>query len=196
MPTRFAETVSHFFNKAFTNPESLMLNRKTHKLKRKEKYITADFWLSIETTLSLDKYKQKRNFQKTSEPKGEMEMANGKIYVIQKHDATRLHFDLRLEMDEVLKSWAVPKEPPTTPGVKRLAVQVEDHPVSYASFEGTIPKGEYGAGTVEIWDKGSFSLVDRKENKIIVEINGAKLKGVYVLIRLKSSKNWLFFKKK
>ena len=123
-------------------------------------------------------------------------MADGKIYVIQKHDASHLHFDLRLEMDGVLKSWAVPKQPPTTPGVKRLAVQVEDHPVGYANFEGTIPKGEYGAGTVEIWDKGSFSLLDRKDNKLIVEINGTKLKGAYVLIKLKQSKNWLFFKKK
>ena len=123
-------------------------------------------------------------------------MADGKIYVIQKHDASHLHFDLRLEMDGVLKSWAVPKQPPTIPGVRRLAVQVEDHPIDYASFEGTIPKGEYGAGTVQIWDKGSYKLIDRKENKLIVDINGAKLNGAYVLIRLKNPKNWLFFKKK
>jgi DNA ligase D-like protein (predicted 3'-phosphoesterase) len=99
-------------------------------------------------------------------------------------------------MDGVLKSWAVPKEPPAVSGVKRLAVQVEDHPVSYASFEGVIPKGEYGAGTVEIWDKGVCKIVDRKENKLIVDIDGDKLKGVYVLVRLKDKKNWLFFKKK
>jgi DNA ligase D-like protein (predicted 3'-phosphoesterase) len=99
-------------------------------------------------------------------------------------------------MDNVLKSWAVPKEPPVESGVKRLAVQVEDHPVSYASFEGTIPEGEYGAGTVEIWDKGTYRLIDRKEDKLIVEINGEKLKGPYVLVRLKDKKNWLFFKKK
>ena len=99
-------------------------------------------------------------------------------------------------MDGVLKSWAVPKEPPTTQGVKRLAVQVEDHPISYASFEGTIPEGEYGAGTVEIWDKGSYTLIDRKENKLIVDVTGVKLRGAYVLVRLKESKNWLFFKKK
>jgi DNA ligase D-like protein (predicted 3'-phosphoesterase) len=119
-----------------------------------------------------------------------------RIYVIQKHAATHLHFDLRLEMDGVLKSWAIPKEPPTSPAVKRLAVQVEDHPVDYASFEGTIPEGEYGAGTVEIWDKGTYKLIDRKEDKLIVEIDGAKLSGVYVLVRFKDKKNWLFFKKK
>jgi DNA ligase D-like protein (predicted 3'-phosphoesterase) len=119
-----------------------------------------------------------------------------RIYVIQKHAATHLHFDLRLEMDGVLKSWAIPKEPPTSPAVKRLAVQVEDHPVDYASFEGAIPEGEYGAGTVEIWDKGAYKLIDRKEDKLIVEIDGAKLSGVYVLVRFKDKKNWLFFKKK
>ena len=123
-------------------------------------------------------------------------MSSDKIYVIQKHAATRLHFDLRLEMDGVLKSWAVPKEPSTSPDVKRLAVQVEDHPLEYASFEGKIPEGEYGAGTVEIWDKGTYNLIDRKENKIIVEIKGAKLNGAYVLVRFREDKNWLFFKKK
>ena len=104
-------------------------------------------------------------------------MSERRIYVIQKHAATHLHFDLRLEMDGVLKSWAIPKEPPTSPAVKRLAVQVEDHSVDYASFEGTIAEGEYGAGTVEIWDKGNYKLIDRKEDKLIVEIDGAKLSG-------------------
>jgi DNA ligase D-like protein (predicted 3'-phosphoesterase) len=146
--------------------------------------------------LSLNEYWKKRDFQKTSESKGELKMSEERIYVIQKHDASHLHFDLRLEMDGVLKSWAVPKEPPVVQGVKRLAVQVEDHPVSYASFEGIIPEGEYGAGTVEIWDKGTYRLINRKETKLIVEINGAKLKGAYVLVRLKDAKSWLFFKKK
>ena len=123
-------------------------------------------------------------------------MSKRRIYVIQRHAASHLHFDLRLEMDGVLKSWAIPKEPPTSLGVKRLAVQVEDHPVEYASFEGTIPEGEYGAGTVEIWDKGTYKLIDQKENKLIVEIDGTKLNGVYVLVRFKDKKNWLFFKKK
>ena len=146
--------------------------------------------------LSLNEYRRKRDFQKTTEPKGEATVSKRRIYVIQKHAATHLHFDLRLEMDGVLKSWAVPKEPSTLPSVKRLAVQVEDHPVEYASFEGTIPEGEYGAGKVEIWDKGTYKLIDRKEDKLIVEIDGAKLSGVYVLVRFKDKKNWLFFKKK
>jgi DNA ligase D-like protein (predicted 3'-phosphoesterase) len=99
-------------------------------------------------------------------------------------------------MDGVLKSWAIPKEPPSALGVRRLAVQVEDHPVEYANFEGTIPEGEYGAGTVEIWDRGTYKLIERKEDKLIVEINGKKLKGIYVLLRFRDQKNWLFFKKK
>ncbi len=123
-------------------------------------------------------------------------MDNGNIYVIQKHAATHLHYDLRLEMDGVLKSWAIPKEPPSAPGVRRLAVQVEDHPIEYATFEGAIPEGEYGAGTVEIWDRGAYKLIERSEDKFIVEINGNKLKGIYVLVRFKDQKNWLFFKKK
>ncbi len=125
-----------------------------------------------------------------------MGMSKENIYVIQKHDATHLHYDLRLEMDGVLKSWAIPKEPPTITSVRRLAVQVEDHPIEYANFEGIIPEGEYGAGTVEIWDRGNYRLIELKEDMLVVEINGNRLKGVYVLVRLKNKKNWLFFKKK
>lgn len=136
-----------------------------------------------------------RNFKKT-EPKDEFEKSDRNIYVIHKHAATNLHYDLRLEMDGVLKSWAVPKEPPVEFGIRRLAIQVEDHPVAYASFEGTIPEGQYGAGKVEIWDKGTYKMVNRKEDKIIVEINGEKLRGQFVLVRFKDKKNWLFFKKK
>jgi DNA ligase D-like protein (predicted 3'-phosphoesterase) len=146
--------------------------------------------------VGLEEYRSKRNFQKTEEPKGDSKTSEGTIYVVQKHSATHLHYDLRLEMDGVLRSWAIPKEPPTTPGVRRLAVQTEDHPFEYANFEGTIPEGEYGAGTVEIWDRGNYKMVDRKEDKLIVDINGNKLKGEYVLVRFKEQKNWLFFKKK
>jgi len=121
---------------------------------------------------------------------------NEKIYVIQKHDATHLHYDLRLEMDGVLKSWAVPKAPLTESGVKRLAVQVEDHPLDYANFEGTIPEGQYGAGTVEIWDRGKYILMEKTEDKLIFEIRGDKLQGLYCLVRFKGRENWLFFKKK
>jgi bifunctional non-homologous end joining protein LigD len=116
-------------------------------------------------------------------------------FVIQKHQATHLHYDFRLEMDGVLKSWAIPKDPPTKSGVKRLAVQVEDHALDYINFEGTIPEGMYGAGTVEIWDKGTYILKTRKENKIEFILQGSKLEGTYLLIRFRN-KNWLFFRKK
>ncbi len=122
-----------------------------------------------------------------------------KVYSVQKHDASRLHYDLRLEKDGVLKSWAVPKEPPRKTGTKRLAIQVEDHDLDYAFFEGEIEEGKYGAGTVEIWDRGSYQTVSWKENKIVVDIYGEKLRGEYVLVRFKPEEepeNWLFFKKK
>ncbi len=123
-------------------------------------------------------------------------MSKEGIYVVHKHAASHLHYDLRLEMDGVLKSWAIPKEPSTQPGVRRLAVQVEDHPIEYATFHGTIPEGEYGAGTVEIWDDGTYSIVDKKEKKLIVDIHGKKLKGEFVLMKFKPERDWLFFKKK
>jgi DNA ligase D-like protein (predicted 3'-phosphoesterase) len=117
-------------------------------------------------------------------------------FVIHKHQATHLHYDFRLEMDNVLKSWAIPKEPPTEPTIKRLAVQVEDHMLSYIDFEGTIPKGEYGAGKVEIWDKGTYTLKSRKDNKTVFTLHGSKLSGDYTLLRFKEDKNWLLFKNK
>ena len=116
-------------------------------------------------------------------------------FVIQKHKATHLHYDFRLEMGGVLKSWAVPKEPPTGPGIRRLAVQVEDHALDYIDFEGVIPEGEYGAGMVEIWDKGTYTLKNRTDKVIEFTLNGAKLKGDHILIRFKEN-NWLFFKKR
>ena len=146
--------------------------------------------------MGLEEYWKKRDFEKTKEPKGNGKTSGGNIYVIQKHQARRLHYDLRLEMDGVLKSWAIPKTPPTEKGVKRLAVHVEDHPVEYANFEGTIPEGQYGAGTVEIWDKGQYFLKERNEDKLIFEIRGNKLRGLYCLVRFKGKENWLFFKKK
>jgi len=146
--------------------------------------------------MGLKEYWEKRNFERTEEPKGDKKGSGRNIYVIQKHAATHLHYDLRLEMDGVLKSWAVPKTPPTEKGEKRLAVQVEDHPVDYAEFEGTIPEGQYGAGTVEIWDKGQYILKERNHDKLVFEIKGSKLRGIYCLVRYKGKglKNWLFFK--
>ncbi len=120
------------------------------------------------------------------------------IFVIHKHHASHLHYDLRLEKDGVLKSWAVPKEPPKEIGIKRLAVQVEDHPLDYADFEGKIAEGSYGAGLVEIWDKGYYIPSKFDDTEIIFELKGTKLKGIYCLIKFKGkpSKNWLFFRKK
>ncbi len=117
------------------------------------------------------------------------------IFVVHKHFARHLHYDLRLSMGGVLKSWAVPKQPPLKKGIKRLAVQVTDHALSYAKFQGIIPKGQYGAGKVEIWDKGTYSLVEKTKNKIIINFKGKKLKGEYCLILFRPPKNWLFFKR-
>jgi DNA ligase D-like protein (predicted 3'-phosphoesterase) len=148
--------------------------------------------------MALEEYKRKRDFGKTKEPEGLVKDTGKSVYVIQKHQASHLHWDLRLEFDGVLKSWAVPKEPPTTEGEKRLAVETEDHPIDYASFQGTIPEGEYGAGKVEIWDKGSFKVVEKTEEKMLININGKRLSGEYYLVRFPKigPKNWLFFKKK
>lgn len=118
------------------------------------------------------------------------------IFVIHEHDATRLHWDLRLQIGGVLRSWAVPKEPPVDTGVKRLAIQVEDHPLEYGDFEGVIPEGTYGAGTVKIFDKGEFKLVEENEKGLTFELRGKKMVGKYSLIRFKGDKQWLFFKRK
>lgn len=119
-------------------------------------------------------------------------------FVVHKHTASHLHWDLRLEEGGVLKSWAVPKEPPTEKCIKRLAVAVEDHPLAYAKFHGTIPEGNYGAGKVEIWDKGTYELIKKNSKEIEIVFHGKKLKGKYVLIKThygnKPDKSWLWFK--
>lgn len=119
-------------------------------------------------------------------------------FVVQKHDSKKLHYDFRLEMDGVLKSWAVPKGIPTKEGIKHLAVQVEDHDLGYADFEGIIPEGRYGAGNVKIWDSGTYELESRKKEKIVFILYGKKLKGRYTIIRFKRAgdKEWLLFKAK
>ena len=148
--------------------------------------------------MSLTTYIKKRKFSKTPEPKGKIAKKESHIFVIHRHEASHLHWDLRLEMNGVLKSWAVPKEPPTVKNIKRLAIQVEDHPLEYAKFAGTIPEGNYGAGKVSIWDKGKYILEDKKLNKIVFELKGKKLKGKYVLVKTsygsKPEKSWLWFK--
>lgn len=150
-----------------------------------------------------DKYQQKRDFTISPEPKGENSENSdikkvGNIFVIQEHNASHLHWDLRLEMDGVLKSFALPKEPPQVDGIKRLAIHVEDHPIDYASFEGMIPEGNYGAGTVKLWDKGEFKLEDQDENRMVFELRGQKMKGKFVLVKTKykGQNSWLFFKRK
>lgn len=162
--------------------------------------------------MSLIRYKEKRDFKKTSEPKGGKPDADALIFVIQKHDASRLHYDFRLQMEGVLKSWAVPKGPSTDPAVKRLAVMVEDHPYSYKDFEGLIPKGNYGGGTVIVWDQGIYRPIEEfktkkeqekhllrqlKEGSIKIVLKGKKVKGEWALVRTKQSENsWLLIKHK
>ncbi|MCK5150156.1 3'-phosphoesterase [Candidatus Pacearchaeota archaeon] len=120
-----------------------------------------------------------------------------RIFVIHEHHATHLHWDLRLEMNGVLKSWAIPKQPPKRKGIKRLAIQVPDHDLSYAKFQGTIPEGNYGAGEVKIWDKGTYELTKKTPKEILFTLYGKKLKGKYCLIKtnyLKNKKSWLLIK--
>lgn len=161
--------------------------------------------------MSLSTYNKKRDFKQTKEPKGSASKHKKFRFVVQRHDASHLHYDFRLELGGVLKSWAVPKGPSLNPSQKRLAVMVEDHPVDYINFKGTIPKGNYGAGTVQIWDKGTFIPVDEKHvpitetkalsaikrGEIKVDLKGKKLQGEFVLVRLKNDdKNWLMIKHK
>lgn len=145
--------------------------------------------------MGLREYQAKRDFERTSEPKGKRQAGGVSRFVVQKHQASHLHYDFRLEMDGVLKSWAVPKGVPLEPGVRRLAVQVEDHPVEYIDFAGRIPEGEYGAGTVEIWDRGEFRLDRKAPGQLEITLAGKKLSGGYVLVHT-GAKNWLLLKRK
>ena len=150
---------------------------------------------------SLTEYKKKRRFHKTPEPGPEKKSSEwGNIFVVQKHRATQLHYDFRLEADGVLKSWAVPKGPSLDPNVKRLAMQVEDHPIDYAGFEGVIPEGEYGGGTVMVWDYGIYAPENAKSvsqalarGELKFALLGQKLKGSFVLVRTRD-RQWLMIK--
>jgi bifunctional non-homologous end joining protein LigD len=158
------------------------------------------------TTASLADYRAKRDFHKTAEPAPEAAVPRHKrpIFVVQEHHASKLHYDFRLEYDGVLKSWAVPREPSMDPADKRLAVQVEDHPIPYAKFEGTIPRGQYGAGEVHIWDQGTFELAPVAAEfgaglgagKVEFVLHGERLQGRFTLVRMKGrgDKNWLLIK--
>ncbi|MCV3736896.1 DNA ligase D [Rhizobium sp. TRM96647] len=154
--------------------------------------------------MALETYRRKRNFDKTFEPRGGRTKAGGAGFVIQKHDARRLHYDFRLEMDGVLKSWAVTRGPSLVPGEKRLAVHVEDHPLEYGGFEGTIPKGEYGGGTVIVWDRGTWEPLEDPhrgyaKGHLEFALHGEKLHGLWHLVRMEGKpgerrENWLLIK--
>ncbi len=162
--------------------------------------------------MSITLYKKKRDFKKTTEPKGKTATDTKLSFVVQRHKASHLHYDFRLEMNGVLKSWAVPKGPSMNPGDKRLAMMVEDHPYDYKDFEGIIPEGNYGAGIVEIWDKGSYSDIENSgkniaEKKLLKELKegglkftlkGKKLKGEFALVKMKNTEDntWLLIKHK
>jgi len=160
--------------------------------------------------MSTKDYRSKRDFDKTGEPKGSSDKKSSKQpqFVIQKHDASSLHYDFRIEADGVLKSWAVPKGPSTDPSEKRLAIPTEDHPIDYADFEGTIPEDEYGGGTVLIWDRGDYENITEKDGEIqpikkaldaghvLIALHGEKLKGGYALHRTGNGDDarWLLIK--
>ena len=157
--------------------------------------------------MPLAEYRKKRRFTKTPEPKGSAparrQTGGGRrLFVVQKHRATALHYDFRLEANGVLVSWAVPKGPSLDPSQKRLAMAVEDHPLDYARFEGTIPEGEYGGGTVMVWDIGTYELEDDedfatayKKGRLTFTLHGKKLKGTWSLIRTRGPRQWLLFKR-
>ena len=155
--------------------------------------------------MGLEEYRLKRSFQQTPEPEGRVAKRAGKLrFVVQEHHATRLHWDFRLEMNGTLKAWAVPKGPTLDPNEKRLAVPVEDHPLDYMDFEGVIPKGNYGAGTVMVWDRGPYESVEGDpqtgydSGKLVVRLAGKKLHGEFHLVRTKmgGQTQWLMFKKR
>ena len=159
--------------------------------------------------MDLQEYNQKRNFIATAEPEGRyVKPSTDLVFVVQKHAASHLHYDFRLESEGVLKSWAIPKGPSMNPAHKRLAIMVEDHPYDYKNFEGVIPDGNYGAGTVIVWDAGTYSLIDDEKagnvktylqkGHLSFVLNGNKLKGEFVLVKLKAKKEntWLLIKAK
>jgi bifunctional non-homologous end joining protein LigD len=156
--------------------------------------------------MPLDTYRRKRDFARTSEPRGGRGRAGSRLtFVVQKHAARRLHYDFRLELDRVLKSWAVPKGPSLNPGDKRLAVHVEDHPLEYGTFEGTIPEGQYGAGTVKVWDRGVWipegdPRQGYAKGRLSFTLRGKRLRGGFSLVRMgggaakERADNWLLIK--
>ena len=198
-------------------PRKVSVNRMPKKPSGRKKSSGEQFSNSAKTAdaseAKLVEYRKKRDFSRTAEPAGGGTRAGRKLaFVIQKHAASNLHYDLRLELDGVMKSWAVPKGPSLDPSVKRLAMQVEDHPIEYNTFEGTIPKGEYGGGTVMLWDRGTYSYggsnpdavtglrVGYEKGDFKFVLNGKRLKGSWVLVRTRTDTSgkpqWLLIKHK
>ena len=154
-----------------------------------------DLFVTVVNGMGLEEYRRKRQFALTPEPAGGEKNDGETRFVIHRHQARHLHYDFRLEMEGVLRSWAVPKGVPLESGVRRLAVSVEDHPIEYLDFAGTIPEGEYGAGTVEVWDRGTFKVNRNEADLLEFTLKGEKLSGGYVLIHT-DGKNWLLVKRK
>ena len=156
-------------------------------------------WVALRT-VALKEYRRKRDPKKTPEPFGSKKRGKAPIFVVQRHDARRLHYDFRLERDGALASWAVPKGIPLEPGTRALAVHVEDHPLEYATFEGEIPKGQYGAGSVELWDTGTYELVEeKKDGGLTVRLRGERLEGTWTLVPAHldgKEQNWLLLRKR
>jgi DNA ligase D-like protein (predicted 3'-phosphoesterase) len=156
--------------------------------------------------MALEEYRKKRDFSRTPEPEGTRAAEPGRRFVVQKHQAGRLHYDFRLEAGRVLKSWAIPKGPSMSPSYKRLAIQVEDHPIEYRDFEGVIPPAEYGAGTIMVWDFGTYKMLEGKDPETMIQkgnikfyLEGKKLRGGFALIRTgyQGNKNsWLLIKER
>ena len=196
-------TMNHSF---FYSPEKIQIMAKNSpdegkSIKMVEKQVDPSF-------SNLKEYQAKRQFSETPEPMADTVETPSRIpvFVVQKHEASHFHFDFRLEVDGVLKSWVVPKGPSMNPKDKRLAIQVEDHPLSYAHFEGVIPEGNYGAGTVEIWDSGTYAYVGNNRNIsaaikngiLEFKLHGHKLKGLFTLIHTNmddQDRDWLLIKK-
>ncbi|MDQ2889013.1 MAG: hypothetical protein M3R65_00475 [Gemmatimonadota bacterium] len=218
--TKTAGGASKPATKRSTKPASKLASTSATKPATKSAKTTRKSTSKLSAAEQLREYQRKRDFEKTAEPSGATTRkasrepaANELRFVIQKHAATRLHYDLRLEMDGVMKSWAVPKGPSADPSVKRLAMQVEDHPIEYNDFEGTIPAGEYGGGTVMLWDNGTYAIENAptddqnaaahdayERGELKLDFHGKRIKGSYALVRTggmggnASKPSWLLIK--
>ena len=209
--TRKAATKKRSTSKAAAKPAKAAKKKSTTAKTAKKgaaKRVSFREELASVTPPPLAEYNRKRDFTRTAEPAGKVPKRKGSVlqFVIQKHEASHLHFDFRLELNGVMKSWAVPKGPSLDPAVKRLAMEVEDHPISYNTFEGTIPEGEYGGGTVMLWDRGTYEAEDGggveslregyRRGDLKITLHGKRLEGSWVLVRMRrpGRPQWLLIK--